>query len=443
MSNILQIQAKDAVVRINQFDVLNGIQDFDWEPNFNEEFIDELGNEAHAGMRITPDVSGSFNVTSVGATASTLGRMIYELDDVTGEFTGPRGPDNDGLIRELDLQRAVFDLVELKKANEVFDRATLIPRAHLSTLSLSASADGNASESYGFIADVTEVYRRPLHDLIPLPVTRAGSASDSTVEVPAGYTVDADGTDAAAEWIIHQLMIDGNVVLADDLLVIPGDDRGVDTDLIEVSGREVTKGAKLSLIISRKVPGQFPSITYPTSARFISADQIDLWLVSKATMDIEAQLKLGTNLNTLNFANVDLFLRAQTQDFNIDMGLEALREIRKNDLGTPVYARAPTYPLNISSSLSCYETDLNDWAKIQGKNAMGSANPDILNLTDFAGTEFQLVRRDYIKGVPVQTVVLLDARVDGRGSRISVGGRAEVSWGFSGSKIALQGVAGV
>jgi hypothetical protein len=77
-----------------------------------------------------------------------------------------------GSYSESRLQFAVFDLIESKKADEVFDRSTLIPRAHLTSISISAKADGTASESYAFEGDILEIYRKPFHDLVSLAGTR-------------------------------------------------------------------------------------------------------------------------------------------------------------------------------------------------------------------------------------------------------------------------------
>jgi len=456
--SIFQLQAKDSVVRIggsSGADCLNGIQSLSWDSAMNAENLEELGNQNYTGKMVQPSVSGSFEARSSGSVAAMLGRMIYTID-AQGEFGGYLGSGNGHLIRETDFQFACFDLIESQRANEIFDRSTIIPRAYLSQLSISANADGTATESYSFDADLLEVYRAPLHDLISVaPLRKAGGAASTTVVLPAGFAVETATLDAAAQWKVHALDIDGRRVPASKLDVTPaatdrgttGQDELVLSTVAQTEGIEVTKGAKLSVIMYRKTPGSFPTISYPTQARFVKADSINIWLVDPLTVievggqtrTVEAHLDAGVDLNAIPFAESDLFLRVQSVDFSVDLARDELREIRKNDRGTPVYFRAAKYPLNVSSSLSATVTDLNDWAKIQGKNAMGSGTPDILNLADFEGKEWMIVTRYYKANTTLQTVALMDALVDGMGQNVSVGGRSERTWSFTGSKIAIKG----
>jgi hypothetical protein len=452
---ILQLQAKDALIRIGAFDALNCIQSFSWDSAMNAEQLAQLGSATYDAQTITPEVTAQFEARATGSLAAMLSRMIYTLDPATGEFQGPMGTANTTLIRETDLERAVFDLIESKKANEVFDRSTLITRAHLSSFSMAVRTDGHATESYNVMGDVLEIFRLPFHDLIALPVVRAAVLPELNVVLPLTYTAEGTGVVVAADWKIYALDIDGIRVPAADLTVTNGAVKGTNEDSVAISGASlaagvvIPKGAKLALIMWRKVPGTFPIIEYPTTARFVKADQADIFLVSQtATYTADAQtdtvaalLGLGVDLNDIPFTSTDQLLRVQSLDMTVDLRREALKEIKKTNTGNSIYYRAATYPLNVTSQLSVLESDLNEWAKIQGKNLYGSLTPDILNLNDFENRPWIIVVRYYKKGATLQTVAFLDARTDNPGHKIAVGGRAEMSYSFTGSALAIQGVA--
>jgi hypothetical protein len=452
MAVIFQIQAKDAVLRFNHFDAVNCVQRFNWDSAMNEENTTQLGDANYDSQTTTPEVTASMDVRATGALAAFLSRMIYRTNAGTGEFEGhgPVSGVNAALIRETDLERAVFDLIEAKKANEVFDRATLIPRAALRTVAISARTDGSASEAYTFESDLLEIFRAPKHDLISLPVVRdTATTPTTTVEVPAPYDVESHTVIATAEWKIHAMDIDGVRVPAANLDVTTGPPDKVTLGAAALAeGKTIPLGARVVLIMYRKTPGAFPVITYPTTARFVKADKINIWLVSPtaeftvgAEVDktVKELLTAGVDFNEIPFTDSDLFLRVQSMEMSVDMRREALREIRKNDRGNPVFYRAATYPLQTTASVQALEGQhLDDWAKMQGKGA-----GDILDLASFENKEWMIISRYYKGDAALQTVGLLNARVSNPGSSIEVQGRAAISWQFTGSEIAIQGVDGV
>jgi hypothetical protein len=453
--SILQLQAKDTVVRINDTDAVNCVQSFNWDSAMNAEQLSQLGDANYDAQTIQPEVTAQFEVRATGALSTLLSRMVYSYD-VDGEFVPPSAS-NTKVIHEVDMERAVFDLIEAKKANEVFDRSTLIPRAHLRSFSVSARSDGNATESFTAEADLLEIYRKPLHDLRSVPVVRdVAGTPETTVIVPTTYTVESHATIAGAAWKIQALDIDGVRVAAADLDVTsdPGGDIVTLGTAAQAAGVTIPIGARTHLIIYKKTPGAFPSIVYPTSARFVKADHINLWLVDTAatfsftagantyTAQTVAQILAqngGVDFNAIPFSAADLFLRVQSAEMTVDLQREALREIRKNDRGNSIYYRAARFPLNVSCQMSAFETDLNDWAKVQGKNLMGSATPDILDLAGFENKTWMVVMRYYKGNTAIQTIGLLNARVDGAGQRVSVGGRAEQTWNMTGSEVVVQG----
>ena len=438
MAEVFRIQSKDSVLRLNQYDAISCVQNFDWDPQFNPETFSQLGDIKYTAQAITPETSGSFEVQSTGSTVAMLKRMITQFNDATGEFEGylaQETPDNAGTIRETDLERAIFDLQDLKRPNEVFSRCTLLPRQQLSSLSIRADVNGAATETYSFEGDFAELYPDPYHDLISIPLTRSAGTPETVLDVPAAYEVEVEGgtDEAIATHLVVALYIDDVVVPAAN--IVPNWTTNVfDGTVTLTGGYTAPLGSRLSLIVYKNTPGPWPTITYPTTARFLKADKIDVWLVAPGTVDIAA---LADNtLNAQAFADADLVLRAQSLDINVDMRREPLRQLRNNNRGTSVYYRAATFPLAITANLQVLESNLKEWARLQGKDIETS---DILNLRDFENQVWQLVMRAYKGNTVLQTTALLDARVEGMGRRIAVGGNAEVAWSFGGSALRIDG----
>jgi hypothetical protein len=449
MAEIFQIQAKDTLVRINQFDALNCVQNFNWDAAMNAENLTQLGDANYDAQTTEPEVSGSFEVRSTGSLCSMLSRMIYTLDGVTGEFEGPIGTANTALIRETDLERAVFDFIEAKKANEVFDRSIVIPRAALTQFSVSAQADGTATESFSFEGDLLEVFRKGKQDVVSLSCVRdtAGTPT-TTVIAPVGFDLTTDaGAATATQHVVYALDIDGRRVKAADLVVTTdagGDKVALSAGAI-AKGITVPTGARVVVYAYKKLPGTVPTISYPTTARFVKGDKINIWLVSPAsTFTVGAEvgktvkqlITAGIDLNEIPFTDADLWLRLQSCDLSVDLAREALKEIRKNDRGNSTFYRAATYPLNCSVDISALERDHTEWAKLQGKT-----DADVLDLAGFENKEWMVIARYYLGDDALQTVGILNARVDAPGARIQAAGRSEVTWRLAGSEFVAQGAA--
>jgi hypothetical protein len=51
----------------------------------------------------------------------------------------------------------------------------------------------------------------------------------------------------------------------------------------------------------------------------------------------------------------------QSLDWSVDMGIQELMELQRNDKGSATYIQVPTLPFNISCNATVYETDWKDW----------------------------------------------------------------------------------
>lgn len=428
---IFQVQGKDAVAHIGPYPAINAMQNLNWDPRFNEEYLSELGNPDYAAQTVTPEVSGSFEMTATGATTAILRSMIVKK--TAGEFSGflrgdPAAADpNVGTVKSTDLENATFDVIEAKRPNQTFSRSTLLPRMNLDSIAFRADANGRASETYNFSGDLVRIFPTGKHDVFAVPCTRVGtSTTDMSVLYTAFDDIATSGT--LTDYLVAFAMIDETVVPLASITVSAA-------GLFSFSAPyEANLGARVMLYIYKRVPGTFPTIEYPTACRFVKANQADIWVVAQSSVDISAMADGA--LNAYNFAAADHLLRGQSMDMNIDLRREALRQIAKTDTGSAVYYRAATYPLNITSAINVLETDMALHAKLQGLDA----DTDILDIAGFEGQKWQIVVRYYFDGATVQTMSLTDARVSGRGSRVQAAGRAEIAWNFTGSNWRVEGL---
>lgn len=448
MAEIFQVRGSDAVISINHFDALNALTNFNWDGRFNEEQVQEIGTDAYAATTITPEVAGSFEATAVGNTVGILKRMIQKFNASTGAFEGYlAGYDPDeagfgnevGTVRSKDLEKAVFDLIEKKKPNETFSRATVLPRAHLSSLAIRADANGMGMETYNFEGDLVRAYESPYQDVIAIPGQRSSS---TLVTFPGNYELSVTpGTAANTEYVVIALMVDDIIVPRASLTVgtVGGAVEPADDTLTLASPYTVPEGARISLLAYRKLAGSFPTLTKPTAARFFKANQIDIFLVENTGSNSYYDLADAALVNHADFVNSNRLLRAQSVDLNIDLRREALRQIAKTDTGNAVFYRGATYPLNVTANLSLLETSLAEWAKLQGKDL--SVEGNYVDLAQFEGKTWQIVVRYYYNGTAVAATAMCDARVTAQGRRIAAGGRAEVTYGFTGSQLVFEGTA--
>lgn len=436
------VQAKDVIYRIHDVDTINGMQNFNWDPAFNEEFLEELGNPSYSGTSVEPEVSGSFDVTSTGGAVALLTKMIMTLDG-SGGFTGYKflpGTPNVGTINPADLEFAVFDLIGPIVTNGAWNRSEFFPRVFLSSLSFSGDASGNAAASYNFEGQLAEVYRNPAQDIITKIATYT-SATTFTLSDTA-YRLDSEAgetsvTPTPTNTYIAALIDDQ--VYDDSFLVDIDDQVGAGPVIITMTAAApVPVGARITVLAYADTAGTFPVVVNPQSANFVRANQMDLWLVSVATIDIDG-LADGA-LQSQAFADNDAFLRVQSFDINIDLRREALRQIKQTG-SSSIYFRAATFPLQVTGSASTFASDLQDWATIIGEDAAPTDPFDNkIDIAKFEGITYQLVARYYFNGTPMQTIAFIDATVTGMSTSTGVGGRTEVNWSFSGSNFRIEGV---
>lgn len=443
-NNIFQIQAKDSILKLNHFDTINAVQSFNWDPAFNEEYLQELGNAAYSEQTINPEVSGSFESNATGSTVAILNRMTQALDN-SGAFDGYRfdaANPNTGTLRHTDLEYAVFDLIQCKQANEIFTRSEWFPRAFLTSLAFSADASGSATETYSFEGQLAQVMRSPYHDIVSVPAIRA-SETTATFSGADGHI--RTGALANTTHILRLVQVDEQIIPGSACSIARtslGADVTAGTDDDEYTltlsgGYFIPEGSRVMILAYKETPGEFPTVYNPTAARFVRANNIDLWLVDKSEIDI-SQIADGS-LNATVFDDAYDLLRVQSFSMNVDLRREPLRQIKKQAGLSSIFYRATTFPLTITANVSMFESDLLDWVRLQDGNTEPANADDVLDLSQFQGKQKQLVVRYYYNDEVLQTMVLNDARVNSMGHSIAVGGRSQVNWGLTGSDWRIEG----
>lgn len=451
MPEIFQLQAKDVCLKINQYAAINAIQNFDVTSQFNEQEVEELGNPNVVAQANYPELQGSFEALATGSTVALLRRMITKTD-ATGKFLGylagqetaeAEYATNVGTIRSTDLERAVFDLTELKRPNEIFSEATVLPRVMLSQVQFNLDAQGMARETYSFEGEVIRLYGSPRHDVTSLPAVFVDA---NTAQVPIGYeVVKDDATATGAQWVIRFVQVDDRILPAAAIASVTRDldPATVGDKIIFAAGYEIEDSDRISVVIYKKTPGSFPSIDYPTSARFVKADAIDVFLIERTNQDAPGDNSLslladGALVGNALFTKANRLLRVQSANLSINLSREKLNQLALTDTGNSTYFRSVKFPLDITASANCLETDYATWAKLQGVNLASAGS--FLDLEQFEGKTWQLVFQYYYQGTPVQAMALCNARVSGPGHRVGAGARAELNWSFKGSDWVVEGI---
>lgn len=417
-AKVFQVQAKDSVVRLNAFEAINAVQNLNLDPRFNEEYYTEMGNANFSAQSRQPETEGSFEVTATGSIAAMLARMNYNYTTQAYVFD-PVTKGNVFTFTETDMDEMVFDLINLKRPGDTFSDATLVPNAQLTDISLRIDSTGTGSESYRFVANLQEAFYKPYNDMVSVPLV---TLTSGTAQVPAAYSITS-GT--------HALMY----VFKDNQKFDNTQASFTGTTTITVPGAQFTTSApfdRVTAVLYNRTVGAFPTIYYPTTARFVRGDRADVWLIVSGTA--------GTDANRL--------LRCQSVDITVPINSDKLTEIRRNNDQNTTYFRGVNFPLSITSNVVLTETTLQQWASLQGKTLNESApvtpvdQNNKFNLADFSA--MKLIVKYYVRGneSPLTTVTLDNIQITGFSERQQTGGRAERTLGYTGSQITVVGAAG-
>jgi hypothetical protein len=424
----LQVLGTDKILRMNDFSLLGLVQSEDWAPNFNAQDVMEMGNTARVDTAYDLETSGTLELESVGNIPGLLARMAVQRD-VNGTFTGylySSANKNAYTLDQDDMREMVFDLLMYERPDQLhFTRSLWFPRCFMTGVQGRFDANGAATETINWAGQDVIGLKNPYHDTRSIPAVYTSSSS---------LTLSPDAAFTSANYTLAYCYINEKrfrTTNTDPTYVTKS------ANVINVTTTEsysVPADAVGRVLVYRTTPSTtFPSIVSgdrQTPAFFLRGYQTDLFIGVA-----NAATPLGT----------EQWLRVQTLDYSIDLRMETLRQIAFNRVGSSIYARVPTFPIDITVNASTNETDWDDWRAILTTTTGVNVYSDQFDLAPehlkgSSATPLMCVAKSYTKdGNLLQEWRFTDLRMEGYANRANVGGRGEVNWGMKGTQFTLIG----
>lgn len=449
---VTQVLGTDKALRLNNYDTLGLVQNFNWSPNFNAQDVFELGRTTRLDTLMELETSGSFDVSAAGNLAGIIARMKVKLtsgafagfhyNDTAGTaaaaaaWTGVASATPNGVngydFNQDDLANLKFDLVLHEKTEQTaFNRSTYLACCYPTTINGRVDANGVASDTVNWSGLYVVGFPSPYHDVRTVPAKK-GSAANKLVLI--------DGSAYETGWTVAYVTLDGVPLTTDtqNPTYVSSSFSGTPAELT-VTGATVPEGVVTMVTMYKNTPNTVWSNVHTPDTIGSGATAV------YGVRGFQANVYIApTDANLDNVASPNSqWLKVQSLDYSVDLRMETMRQIAFNDQGTSIYHRAPTYPLAMTVNATVMETDWADWKAILTKDMTQAG---IYNKTyDFAPAnlkkEFAVVVDYFTKdGTKIQRVTFGDMRVDGMGSRIAVGGRGEITWTFRGSAFRVQGL---
>jgi hypothetical protein len=425
----LQVLGTDKILRLNDFGLLGMVSSEDWAPNFNAQDVMEMGSTARVDTAFDLETAGSLELSSIGNTAGFLARMAVQR--TAGAFTGflySASNANAYTIDQDDMAEMNFDIIMYERPDQkTFSRAVWLPRCFLTGVTGRVDAQGTATETFNWAGNDVIGFKSPYHDVRCVPATRATS---TTLTLQAGLTLTPGDYTLAYVYINEKRIRNAG---SGDLTTAAHS--GTTVTITTSEGYAIPADAVSRVLFYKTSPSTtFPSILdadRQSPAFFIKGYQADLFLAVADADDPQL---------------TEQWLRVQSLDFNVDLRVEALRQIAFNKIGTSIYARVPTFPLDINMNASVTETDWEDWRMVLTATTGTDVYTDQFDLApvNLKGTRdvpLKVVVKYYTKdGDLLQTWKFTDMRLDGYANRANVGGRGEVQWTLKGTQFSLVGL---
>jgi hypothetical protein len=422
----MQVLGTDKALRLNNYNTLGLVQNFNWAPAFNAQDIFELGRTTRLDTMMELETSGSFEVNSAGNLAGILARM--KIKKTGGNFAGfdygVSGGVNGYTFNQDDLASLKFDIILHEKTEQtVFNRSTYLACCYPTTITGRVDANGVASDTVNWSGLYVVGFPSPYHDVRAVPCSRVDA--DTLAVIPTGYDTG---------WELAYVTIDGVPFTTDATSPVYATYAAGSVEMS--AGYAVPVGAVAMALLYKTTPTT--SWTTVHGPDTVGAGDEAVFGVR----GFQANVYIAP-ADALAPTSSAQWLRAQSLDYTLDLRMETLRQIAFNSQGTSIYHRAPTYPLSMSVNVTVVETDWLDWRAMMNKT-FDVADGIYQNIFDFAPQnmkrEFAVVIDYFTKdGTLIERKVFNDLRVDGMGSRISVGGRGEITWTLQGSEFMVQG----
>lgn len=447
---VTQVLGTDKALRLNNFDTLGLVQNFNWSPNFNAQDVFELGRTTRLDTLMELETSGSFDVTAAGNLAGLIARMKVKLNSGTGAFEGFHFNETAGAQvatawsgvasgtslgingydwNQDDLANLKFDLVLHEKTEQtLFNRSTYLACCYPTTINGRVDANGVATDTVNWSGLYVVGFPSPYHDVRTVPAVRGSAANKLALIDGAAYTTG---------WTVAYVTMDGVPITTDTQNPTYVSSSFTSSELT-VTGATVPVGV-VTMVTLYKTSS--PNTNW---ANVHTPDTVGSGATAVfGVRGFQANVYIAPSTSTAAVPDSQ-WLKVQSLDYSVDMRMETMRQIAFNDQGTSIYHRAPTYPLAMTVNATVMETDWADWKALITGKAFDGTGTVYNNTYDFAPQnlkkEFAVVVDYFTKdGTKIQRVTFGDMRVDGMGSRIAVGGRGEITWTFRGSSFRVQG----
>jgi hypothetical protein len=428
---VTQVLGTDKALRLNNFNTLGLVQNFNWAPNFNAQDVFELGTTTRLDTLMELETSGSFEISAAGNLAGIIARMKVKNNAGTGAFEGftfaptASGTGINGYtFTQDDLANLKFDAVLHEKTNQsTFDRSTYLACCYPTTINGRVDSNGMAMDTINWSGLFVSGFPSPYHDVRTVAAVKSGASALTLI----------DGSAYASGWTLAYITIDGVPYTTNTDSPVYATYSG---GTITMTGLVVPAGVvSMATFYKSSAPNTVWANVHTPDTVGSGANAVF------GVRGFQANVYIAPADATAE-TPTSQWLRVQSLDYSIDLRVETMRQIAFNEQGTAVYHRAPTYPLAMSVNATVMETDWADWKALLNKTFSGG---DIYNNTyDFAPAtlkkEFAVVVDYFTKdGTKIQRVTFGDLRVDGMGTRIAVGGRGEITWSFRGSEFQVEG----
>jgi hypothetical protein len=432
----LQVLGTDKIIRLNDF-TLNGlVQSEDWAPAFNALDIMEMGNQTRVDTAMELETSGSMDLVSAGNLAGFLARWIVVRTPVTNAVVGwlydPAGGSakNAYTLTQANFAEAYADiLIHERTSQTTYDRSVWIPRCFLTGFSGKIDAQGIGSESVKWMGSDVVVFKTPYHDIRSV----GGLVTSSTVVALTDITVDSATSSLAYVYVNEKRYRNGTSGDTTTFVIGTAGTVGKLTMTTSV-GVVLLATDVVRAVIYKTTPGtvfpQLATVDRGTTARYVKAHKANIYLAPA----------VDANDDPTGLLSTDFWLKVQSCDFNVDFRMDELHQIAYSNAGSTLYARVPTYPINVSCNVSVIESDFADWKKMLTKTS-GTVYMDSLDWNpDTLKQKFSVVIEYWTKtGLKVQEMGMGDMRIDSVANRAAIGGRGEVSFSMKGTKFRLMG----
>jgi len=183
---VQQVLGTDKTIRLNDYNTLGLVQNFNWAPNFNAQDVFELGRTTRLDTLMELETSGSFELSSSGNLAGLIARMkpTYAGNQFTGYAYAPAASGtgvNAYTFTQDNLADLKFDIIQHEKTEQLnFDRSTYLACCYPTSFAGRVDATGMAMDTVNWAGLYVVGFPTPFHDVRAVPCTKASATRRPT-----------------------------------------------------------------------------------------------------------------------------------------------------------------------------------------------------------------------------------------------------------------------